>query len=109
MLALSEVAERFALVEELRLYPRHNAAPTQQIPVVVEDGPRSAALMHRGYEPRWLKEKGRPLINARAETVASSPTFREALRSRRAIVPATHCFEWSDREKVPYLFRVHVA
>ncbi len=61
-----------------------------------------------GYEPRWLKEKGggRPLINARAETVTSSPTFGDALKHRRAIVPATHFFEWGGRgrEKVPYLF-----
>ncbi len=110
LLAPSEIAERFALVEQLKFDPRHNAAPTQQIPVVVEDGARSLKMMRWGYEPRWLKEKGSggPLINARAEKVASSPTFKDAFLSRRAIVPATHFFEWGGkgREKAPYLFRL---
>ena len=110
LLAPSEIAERFALVEQLRLDPRYNAAPTQLMPVVVEDGARSVAMMRWGYEPQWLKEKGggRPLINARAEKLASTPTFREALVSSRAIVPATHFFEWAGtgHDKTPYVFRL---
>lgn len=111
-LTLTEkVAARFGLdSQQLSFDARYNAAPTQLMPVVVEDGYRVAEMMRWGYEPRWLKEKGggRPLINARAEKLASAPTFREALLHRRAIVPATHFFEWAGtgRDKVPYVFRL---
>ncbi len=96
LMSPSEIAERFALEAQLSFDARYNAAPTQQMPVVVEDDSRSAELMRWGYEPRWLKEKGggRPLINARADKLASAPTFREALLHRRAIVPVTHFFEF---------------
>ncbi len=110
LLSPSEISERFALEAQLSFDARYNAAPTQKMPVITEDGTRSAQMMRWGYEPRWLKEKGggRPLINARAEKLESAPTFREALRERRAIIPATHFFEWAGtgRQKVPYVFRL---
>ncbi len=110
LMSPSEIAERFALEAQLSFDARYNAAPTQKMPVVVEDGSRNLELMRWGYEPRWLKEKGggRPLINARAEKLESAPTFWEALRERRAIIPATHFFEWAGtgRQKVPYVFRL---
>ncbi len=63
-----------------------------------------------GYEPRWLRERGggRPLINARAETIGTAPTFRDALREYRAIIPATHFIEWrrEGHRKTPYVFRL---
>ena len=90
-LTLTEkVAPRFGLEShQLSFDARYNAAPTQLMPVVVEDGSRVAQMMRWGYEPRWLKEKdgGRPLINVRAEKLASARTFREALMHRWAIVP----------------------
>jgi putative SOS response-associated peptidase YedK len=110
LLAPSEIAERFALVAQLSFDARYNAAPTQAMPVVTQNGSRSLGLMRWGYEPRWLKEKGggKPLINARADKLQSAPTFRDALRSQRAIVPATHFFEWhrEGNRKTPYVFRL---
>ncbi len=104
-----KIAARFGLEShQLSFDARYNAAPTQFMPVVVADGSRVAQMMGWGYEPRWLRDKGggRPLINARAEKLYSAPTFREALLHRRAIVPATHFFEWagSGRDKVPHVF-----
>ena len=92
-----EIGERFGVgAVQPPLEPRYNLAPTQGAPVVVAGGARRPAGMRWGHEPRWLKEKGagRPLINARAEKLASAPTFREALLGRRAIIPATHFFEF---------------
>ncbi len=114
-LTLTEkVAARFGLEShQLSFDARYNAAPTQVMPVVVQDGSKVAEMMRWGYEPRWLKEKGggRPLINARGEKLASTPTFREALLHRRAIVPATHFFEWKREgsRKTPYVFRLRDA
>ena len=107
-----EIAARFG-VEGIQLppEPRYNLAPTQEARVVLEDGGgRRLAELRWGHEPRWLRERGggRPLINARAETLEAKPTFREALSSRRAIVPSTHFYEWagSGRGKTPYAFRL---
>ncbi len=95
---------------QLPLEPRYNIAPTQRLPVVVEDEARRVEEMRWGLEPRWLRERGagRPLINARDDRLTSAPTFREALRERRCIIPASYFIEWSGsqgRFKTPYLFR----
>ncbi len=107
--SLEEVAERFGVVQlELSFEPRYNAAPTQTMPVVLEDGERRLAAMRWGYEPEWLRERrGRPLINARDDRLRESRTFRGALRERRAIVPVTHWYEWAreGNGRVPYVFR----
>src|SRR5512142_2970500 len=75
--------------------PRFNVAPGDRHPLLVAQGGRrrviSAVFGWRGLAPA---EGGAPLINARAETAASLPTFREAFRSRRAAVPADGFYEW---------------
>ena len=88
--------------------PRYNIAPTERAPVVRErDGNREAGTLRRGLIPFWAKDKsiGYKTINARAETVATAPAFREAWRARRCLVPASGFYEWlkvSDG-KQPYL------
>jgi putative SOS response-associated peptidase YedK len=77
--------------------PRFNVAPTQLAPVVrAGPGGRSLALMRWGVEPPAARA-GRaapPVINARAETLATRPLFREALARQRCLVPADGFFEW---------------
>lgn len=94
--------------------PRFNAAPTQMLPVAVErDGERTLMPMHWGLVPAWAKDRsmaGR-LINARSETVEEKPTFRDAYRQRRCLVPASGFYEWKQPEKrggpkQPYIFRL---
>jgi len=88
--------------------PNFNAAPTQRLPVVVQgaDG-RELRLMTWGLVPAWSKD-GKPgytTINARAETVDSKPTYRDAFRRRRCLVPADGFYEWQklpDGGKQPY-------
>src|SRR5215204_2411030 len=71
--------------------PRYNGAPSQQLWVIrrhPETGERSLDLLQWGLIPYWCKEKPKPPpINAKAETVDRLPTFREAYRKRRCIVP----------------------
>ena len=101
--------------ERIPLLPRWNAAPGQDLPVVrlVESGPEAGTRilepMRWGLVPAWAidpSDAGRP-INARVETAAAKPTFRESFRRRRALVPADGFYEWRRRgpETVPFAFR----
>jgi putative SOS response-associated peptidase YedK len=78
--------------------PRYNIAPGQFNPVVVRDGSGDnlLELMRWGLVPAWSRDSkvSYSTINARAETVASKPTFRKALATQRCLVPATGYFEW---------------
>ncbi|PLS22003.1 SOS response-associated peptidase [Neptunicoccus cionae] len=81
--------------------PRYNICPTQDIPVaVLHEGARHLVPMRWGFLPKWYKtpSDGPLLINARAETIAEKPAFREAVRSRRCLIPADGFYEW-HREK----------
>jgi len=93
-----ELSERYGcpiIVPDYR--PRYNVAPSQIMPVVVEDkGQRHIEMMKWGLVPHWAKDgkMGNRLINARMETVAEKPAFRDSLQNRRCIVPADGYYEW---------------
>jgi putative SOS response-associated peptidase YedK len=95
----AELAALFA-AEDLAESPggRFNLAPQQLGLIVVErDDLRRAIVPYRwGLIPSWAKDAkiGNRLINARAETVASTPAFRAAFARRRCIVPADGFYEW---------------
>lgn len=92
--------DRLALDEEPPpLKKRWNLAPAQPVPVVRRDpdsGARALALLRWGLVPRWAKEEGPAgkTINARSETVADKPSFREAFARRRCLLPADGWYEW---------------
>lgn len=78
--------------------PRFNICPTQDVPVVTsEGGIRRLRAMRWGLIPAWYKapNDGPLIINARADTVADKPAFREAIRQRRCLVLASGFYEWS--------------
>jgi putative SOS response-associated peptidase YedK len=79
------------------LQPRYNVAPLQRVPVIVNHaGERVLGLVRWGLTPSWSEsdeDAGRS-INARAESVAEKPSFREAFRMRRCLVPADGFYEW---------------
>jgi putative SOS response-associated peptidase YedK len=94
---------------------RYNIAPTQEILVVrsnPEVGQRTADTMRWGLIPSWSKDakggSGPPMINARAETLATKPMFRSAVRQHRCLIPADGFYEWqqtaggSRGKKQPY-------
>ena len=92
------LAERFEFEldgDEVRM-PSYNIAPTQQVLTVVGGDTRRGCLMRWGLIPHWAKgmPTGSPLINARAETVAEKPAFRDALSRRRCLILADGFYEW---------------
>ena len=105
----------FALDDVPALEPRYNVAPTQDVPTVRagEEGARAFALLHWGLVPKWAKEKaiGNRMINARAETLAEKPSFRDAFRKRRCLVLADGWYEWqvAPGGKQPWFIRMKDA
>lgn len=90
--------------------PRYNIAPTQKAPVVLDghDGHPVIDEFRWGLIPSWAKDAsaGVRAINARAEAIAEKPTFRDAFRKRRCLVPASGFYEWKrdGKTKTPYYF-----
>lgn len=83
------------LFEVLR--PRYNIAPSRSVLAVVDDEEGRRTDMFRwGFVPRWAKDPtiGYRMINARSETAAEKPSFREAFERRRCVIPASGFYEW---------------
>jgi putative SOS response-associated peptidase YedK len=94
----SELAEIFA-AEPLVDDPgaRFNVAPTDDALVVVQREERRAITAYRwGLVPHWAKDlkTGSRMFNARAETITTSPAFRDAFKRRRCLVPVDSFYEW---------------
>lgn len=93
----------------LVLVPRYNIAPMQDVVVVrCVEGKRSLAMLGWGLIPSWAKDPtiASRLINARSESAATKPSFRDAIRKRRCIVPASGFYEWKKQgnSKQPWYF-----
>ena len=94
---LEELARRFEFEGDWDTFMRrYNIAPTQEILTVVGGEKRRGDFMRWGLIPRWVKNAsiGSRMINARAETVAEKPVFRDALRRSRCLVLADGFYEW---------------
>jgi putative SOS response-associated peptidase YedK len=105
------LAETFDVDNDVEWIPRYNVAPGQNVPVVRQDAARpsrSLSLVRWGLIPPWSKEAktGYKMINARAETVANTPTFRDPFRSRRCLILADAFYEWAKEgeQKSPFCF-----
>jgi putative SOS response-associated peptidase YedK len=95
--------------------PSWNVRPTDRIPVVIESGRGGTPRRRRLEGARWALTPPfsktlatrPPLFNARAETAAEKPSFRDAVRSRRAIIPASGYYEWRTEgsRKTPFYIR----
>jgi putative SOS response-associated peptidase YedK len=92
--------------------PRYNLAPTQPVPVLLDENGPTIALFRWGLIPTGAKDPrvGSRMINARRETLAERPACREAFRRRRCLVLADGFYEWRDdgsgRPKVPHYIRL---
>jgi putative SOS response-associated peptidase YedK len=101
-------AALFEFDASLPTEPRYNIAPTQLIPVVrnARGGGREFVMLRWGLVPFWAKNPsiGNRMINARAETLAAKPAYRNAYEKRRCLVLADGFYEWRKdaRGKTPY-------
>ena len=108
------VEEYFDTVsDEPEWAPRYNIAPTQPVHVIRQnptEPQREMSLMRWGLIPSWVKSLcGPPMINARSETAATMPAFRDPMKSRRCLIPADGFYEWqkSAWPKQPFCFEVN--
>jgi putative SOS response-associated peptidase YedK len=87
--------------ESLKVTPRYNVAPTQDILSIVNDETPQLTLLRWGLIPTWAKEEsiGSKMINARAETLAEKPSFKRLLRSRRCLILTDGFYEWKKEGK----------
>jgi putative SOS response-associated peptidase YedK len=107
------VEEHFDASGEEDWSPRYNIAPTQPVPVIRQhpkEPRRVFSLMRWGLIPSWAKDASgaAKMINARSETAHLLPAFRDAVKSRRCLIPADGFYEWSRTGKVkqPFCFEV---
>jgi putative SOS response-associated peptidase YedK len=87
--------------------PRYNIAPSQEVPVIRQSAQGRVLTGARwGLVPHWSKESkpGYSTINARAESVADKPAYRDPFRHKRCLIPASGFYEWKqeDGQKTPY-------
>lgn len=92
----------------LQLIPRYNIAPTDPVVTITQNS--HPTTRRWGLLPHWAKTpKGKPLINARAETVATKGVFKSSFVSRRCLIPASGFYEWTpgegDIKRQPHLFQ----
>jgi putative SOS response-associated peptidase YedK len=94
--------------------PRFNVAPTQPVPVIRQhpnEPIRQVSLMKWGLVPHWAKDASiaTSTINAKSETAATKPAFRDPLKFRRCLIPADGFYEWekTGASKQPYCFEVN--
>ena len=109
--ALPDIARMLGMDVDLSIEPRYNIAPTTDVLACRMEAPREKALarLRWGLIPHWAKQVDGSyrMINARAETVATKPAFREAFARRRCLVVADGFYEWRAPEsgggpKTPY-------
>lgn len=105
-----QISERFNVEVFDELYkPSYNCAPSQKLPVITNDQPHSLSYFRWGLIPFWAKDPklGYRNINTRSETINSKPSFRNAFKKRRCLIPANGFYEWKkDDNKTP--FRIYL-
>lgn len=94
------IEEHFDASGEEDWNPRYNIAPTQPVPVIRQhpkEPRRVFSLMRWGLIPSWAKDASGAarMINARSETAHLLPAFRDAMKSRRCLIPADGFYEWA--------------
>ena len=93
------LVERFGATPVRPITPRYNVAPSSEIPVITNEEPERIDQFRWGLVPPWADDPkiGNRLINARSETVADKPSFRDAFEARRCLVLVDGFYEWQRR------------
>jgi putative SOS response-associated peptidase YedK len=100
----------FAYLEQPNFPPRYNVAPTQPIPIVrLHEGRRQFALVRWGLIPAWVKDPKTfsLVLQARSDSVLDKPSFKNAMKYRRCLIPADGFYEWNEdtTPRRPYVVR----
>jgi putative SOS response-associated peptidase YedK len=93
------------------IVPNYNVAPTQNIPIVINDGKKNLLISsHWGFLPSWAKEKktAYSMINARGETVATNKSYKDAFQNYRCLVVADGFYEWQRQDKIKIPYYIHL-
>jgi len=103
----TEIEDQFRARFEEPMKPRYNAAPSQMLPVIINEAPGTVRFLRWGLMPPWIEKikKRDGLINVRAETLRDRHTFQHDLRERRCLVIADGFYEWRKTPsggKIPY-------
>lgn len=111
LICIDDLGNRFRVFNPMMgARSRFNIAPASEMPVIVRAGENHVAIMRWGLIPSWTRDirAAKPLINARAETLAEKPAFRSLLKNHRCLVPASGFFEWKKegKRKNPYYIRL---
>jgi putative SOS response-associated peptidase YedK len=89
--------------------PKYNIAPTQNSPILIDNGKRIVKLMRWGLIPSWAKDEkfGAKMINARIETLTEKSSYKNLLPRNRCIVITDGYYEWKQygNRKIPYYFK----
>jgi putative SOS response-associated peptidase YedK len=106
---VTKITEEFAIEKMASDFqPNWNISPGQYIPAVVQrDGQNILESFLWGLIPSWSKDPliGNKMFNARSETVDKKPSFRDAFKKRRCLIPADGFYEWQKLEKMKKPFR----
>jgi putative SOS response-associated peptidase YedK len=88
------------------LKPRYNIAPSQMVAVIRNDIPEALSEAKWGFIPHWAKDDSSAykMINARAETIANKPAYKDSFLHKRCLIPADSYYEWDHKglTKRPY-------
>ena len=99
-------------IDQIRIEfaPSYNIAPSQNIPVILNDGSNNVRLIRWGLVPSWAKDLsiGYKMINARAETITEKPAFKRLIKGRRCLIFTEGFYEWKKlgKGKQPYFIRM---
>jgi putative SOS response-associated peptidase YedK len=102
-----QIEQRFGATFAADVFtPRYNAAPSQSLPVILNAEPTTIQFVAWGLRPAWMAKvtKTEGIINVRAETLRTRPTFKRDLAERCCLVLADGFYEWkkTGKQKIPY-------
>jgi putative SOS response-associated peptidase YedK len=100
----------FKYLEQPNFPPRYNVAPTQPVPIVrLHEGERQFVLVRWGLIPSWVKDPKQYslILQARSDGVLDKPSFKNAMKRRRCLIPADGFYEWNEATtpRRPYVVR----
>src|SRR5215203_3635700 len=91
-----KIRDRFRAEVIEAFTPKYNAAPTQLLPVIIQDSPQGVSTFYWGTSPEWSKNKAlsEKIINIPAESIPEKGSLRKALMRTRCIIPADGFYAW---------------